>query len=125
MSHVVRHWKGVEVEMTFSRWLVLLVAVAIVGCQPGAESVTPPAEKTGADAVRETLEGVVQTGEGGSALGAMMDAIEQMKADDPETAAALEADATEIMGMSDPAKVKAKAQEMLDKLGSGGTVPEG
>jgi len=103
--------------MSFLRLLVLLAVVAVVvGCGPSAESVTPPPERSPAETVKAVLEQAAETGQGGSALGEMMDALEKMKATDAEKAGALEEDANALMSMSDPAEIKAKAKEMLGKL---------
>jgi hypothetical protein len=109
--------------MSWFRFLVLPVAVVIVGCRPGAESVTPP-EVTPVDAVKKALEQVVESGRGGSEIGAMMNDLEAMKATDPQTAEALIEDAKALMSMSDSAAIKAKAKEMLGKLGSGAPAGE-
>ena len=110
--------------MSWFRFLVLPVGVVIVGCRPGAGSVTPPPEVSPAEAVRKALEQVAESGRGGSEIGAMMNDLEAMKATDPQTAEALIEDAKALMSISDSAAIKAKAKEMLGKLGSGAPAGE-
>ena len=106
--------------MKFWKYLMMLVVVCAIGCGGGSDvevqNVTPPPEKTPVDAVRTTLETIAESGNGGSEVGAMMGSLEEMKATDPAKAEELLADANELMGMSSPAKIKAKAKEMIEKL---------
>lgn len=99
--------------------LVFAVAAVLAGCGPRAQSVKPP-EVSAKEAVTKALEGIAQSGQGGSEIGTIMQDLDRMKATDPQLAEALIEDANQMMSMSNPAQIKAKAQEMLGKLGAGG-----
>ncbi len=103
--------------MNLLRFLVLLGAVAVVGCGPSAQLSGTAEEKAPSDIVKETLEQIAESGQSGSEVGAMMVALEEMRATDAATADALIEDGNALMATSDPEAVKAKAKEMLAKLG--------
>ncbi len=106
--------------MSWLRSMLVLAAVAVlVGCGPRAESVKAP-EVSAKEAVTKALQNIAQTGQGGSEIGAIMQDLERMKATDPQLAETLIQDANQMMSLGNPAEVKAKAQEMLGKLGAGG-----
>ena len=93
------------------------VVVATVGCGgPKSEEVTPLAEKTPKDEIQTILQGIATTGEAGSAAGALMPEITKLEATDAALAGSLKPDAEALMGISDPAAAKTKAQAMLQKL---------
>ena len=74
------------------------------------------------EAVKKALEGIVESGQGGSEIGAIMEDLKALSEEDAALAESLSADAQAMMGMGGD-QVKAKAQEMLDKLGGGGGEP--
>ena len=61
--------------------------------------------------------GLVETGQIGSEIGVMMQALDQMKATDAAKAEALREKANQLMSLPNPQAVKAKAKEMLGMLG--------
>jgi len=103
--------------MNFSRFLVLLGVIAVVGCGPSAQLTGSAQEETPTDIAKATLEQIVESGQAGSEIGAMMVAFEEMRATDAATADALIEDGNAMMAMSSPDEIKAKAKEMLAKLG--------
>ena len=110
--------------MSFARYLALTVlgAAFLVGCGPKPEF-EGTAEKTDPEqAIRTTLEEIIQKGQLGSNVGAMMEAVAELKKTDSAKAEVLMKDVDELMASRGPQQVKAKAQEMLGKLsgGSGG-----
>jgi hypothetical protein len=110
--------------MSFSRFLGLVLLAAVVGCGGGvsSESVTPP-DVSPQDQIKTALNQMLESGAPGSEIGAIMTSIEELKGTDPDLAATLQADADELMGMmsmNNVGAMKAKAQEMLDKLEGGG-----
>lgn len=103
--------------MNLLKFLVLLVAVAVVGCGPSAQLTGSVEEKAPADVVKETLEQIAESGQAGSEIGPMMTALGEMEATDAALAQTLRTDGNALMGMGNPDAVKAKAKEMLAKLG--------
>ena len=104
--------------MTFSKnFLIGLALVSLAGCGGGTanipeEAVTPPA----APAAKAMLTDVANSGELGSGASMIREALEAMKATDAAKVEPLLKEMTELEGMSDPAKIKAKAKAMADKL---------
>jgi len=99
--------------------VLLVFALAVIGCSggtgPGPQKVQP-VQVQPADAIRSALESVAQTGQLGSEGLTIQENIEKLRASDPAKAEELAKDYEALQGMSDPAKVRAKAQEMLGKL---------
>lgn len=109
--------------MAWAKVLTLAICAALlVGCGgTGAESVKPP-DLTPKEKIKEVLEGLIETGQGGSEIGVIMQEVEPLKETDPALASELEEAARTMMssGMSG-SQLKNKAQELLDKLeGSSG-----
>jgi len=73
--------------------------------------------------VKTTLEQLAETGQVGSEAAMMMQALEKMKATDAAKAEALLKDADQLMSLPGPEAVKAKAKEMLAKLGGAAPKP--
>ncbi|WP_347246080.1 hypothetical protein [Thermogutta sp.] len=111
----------------FASVVVLLTFAAFLwGCSK-AERVKPP-ERNPKEELAKVLvpiaEGKLQ--QAGSAMGEVMNLIEQIKKTDPALGNELEADGKKIMSTQDINMVKATAQAMLQKLGagsSGGAAP--
>jgi hypothetical protein len=99
--------------------VLLAASVLVVGCSggtgPGPQKVTPPQVQP-ADAIRSALQSVAQSGQLGSEGLTIQENIEKLRATDSAKAEALAKDYQELEKLSDPAKVKAKAEEMLGKL---------
>jgi hypothetical protein len=94
----------------------LLCGMMLCGCGGGAnipeESVTPPPPTP----AKQMLTDIANSGEVGSGASMIRDALESMKATDAPKAEELLKDLTELEGLGDPAKIKAKAKAMADKL---------
>ncbi len=90
----------------------------VVGCGPQSVPVEQPSQAP-QEAVVRNLEMVAESGQLGSEMMEIQQSLEEMKATDSETATELLADLEEMESMTDPAAVKAKANEMLGKLGGG------
>ncbi len=90
---------------------MLLVVVAIVGCQADeSKKVTAPTTSA-SDSAKAALGDIAESGELGSATMAVregMEATEEGKALLPELDA--------LEGLTDPEEIKAKAKELADKL---------
>ncbi len=103
--------------------LILLVTVAMVGCGPQAEKVDAP-EITPSQAIKTALEGIAESGQGGSEIGTLLGEIDKLAAEDAALADSLRPDAEAMMnGSLNSDQLKAKAQEMIGKLGGGGGAP--
>lgn len=93
----------------------LLCGMTLCGCG-GAnipeESVTPPPPTP----AKQMLMDIASSGEVGSGASMIRDALEAMKATDAPKAEELLKELTELEGMGDSAKIKAKAKAMADKL---------
>ena len=98
--------------MAYLRILMLLVVVVVIGCQGSeSESVQPPAALPAADNAKAILQTATESGELGSAAMELRESLEQL-----EDSEALLADLDAMEAMSNPEEIKAKAQELLDKL---------
>lgn len=92
-----------------------LSMIAIVGCGSANipdTAVTPPP----APPVKAMLDDVAKSGELGSGASLIREALEAMKATDAAKAEELLKEMTALEGLSDPAKIKAKAKAMSAKL---------
>lgn len=76
------------------------------------EKVTPPP----APPAKAMLEDIAKSGELGSGASLIREALEAMKATEPAKVEPLLKEMGELEGMSDPAKIKAKAKSMANKL---------
>lgn len=105
--------------MSILRWVMLLSVAMAVGCsQQQSESVTPVADNPKQD-IQSTLESIAKTGQAGSEMGLLMEKINKLSESDPALATSLREDADQLMKlMSEHKDMKAKAQEMLKKLGA-------
>ncbi len=103
-----------------SRLLAAALLTGVLGCGGSIreESVTPPSI-TPQQAIKSALDQVVESGQVGSEIGAVMQQIEALKATDAATAAELEQDARSLMSMAPGESAKAKAKQMLSKLNGG------
>jgi len=100
--------------------VVLCLVVSVVGCGDGVqtEAVTPPTV-TPKDAIKASLSQVAETGQVGSEIGAVMQHISALKATDAALATTLEKDVNGLMSMGSGDAAKAKAKEIIGKLGGG------
>jgi hypothetical protein len=103
--------------MRLLRGLILVVAVAMVGCEgEKAVKVQPSVAPTGTAAAKAVLQEIAQSGQLGSGVMQLREGLEQLKQTDAAKGDALLADLKELEATSDPEQVKAKAQAMADKL---------
>lgn len=95
---------------------VCLCAAVLMGCGgggiPAPVSVTPPPPP----AVKALLEDVARTGELGSGAEGVRTALTELKASNGPVAEELLKELDQLEKLSDPAKIKAKAKAMADKL---------
>lgn len=105
--------------MTFGKYLALatLGFALLLGCGPKPQFEGGEQETNAEETVKSVLEQIAQTGQMGSDIGLMMQALEEMKATDSAKAEALLKDANDLMSTSGADAVKAKAKKMLEKLG--------
>ena len=111
-------------SMFWLRMLVLASFVGLIGCGGGLETknVKPP-DVTVKEKIINMLEGIAETGQGGSEVGGVMQELEKLKETDPALAEELMQDADSMMSTRiSSSQLKSKAQDMIDKLeqGSGG-----
>lgn len=105
-------------------WLKVLVMFAVLaaihGCSDKSEAVV---EKTytPTESIRMALEGVAESGQGGSELGAMMADIDKLKETNPQLGESLSETGMKMMSTGDPAQLKSMAKDMLKQLDAGGS----
>ena len=112
--HSVTTMKGVEI-MRFLTSLLLLCAIAVVGC---SEKAVVPETSTESviGLIKPILEKIAETGDR-EAVGELKSYIEESLAGvDQAKSDALMKDYNELQSMSGSSQIKAKAQEMLSKL---------
>ena len=102
--------------MSILRFLLLLAAVAMVGCTDGRVVVPGEAAVPTSSEAKTTLEEIAESGEVSSAAMTVREALEELKETDSAKADGLLSDLDELESMSDPEAIKAKAKEMADKL---------
>jgi hypothetical protein len=101
--------------MKSPKFLAIAVIIFAVGCgtaKEAEESVTPAPPPS----VKLMLEGVSRSGELGSGAEEIRKSIAKLKETDPAKGNALSADLSALEKMTDRAKIKAKAKEMVGKL---------
>ncbi|MEI8021324.1 MAG: hypothetical protein WCH39_24160 [Schlesneria sp.] len=100
----------------------IAVTFNLIGCGGGTGPVVPTkssdaAQKlTGIDQIKERLKMIAETGAGGSSVSGMRAGLEELKATNATLAADLIKDMEALEKLQDPAKVKALAFKMLDKV---------
>jgi hypothetical protein len=101
--------------MWFSRLLLVLGMVALLGCGP--QETTEKVEALSSQSqVKAALETLAETGQMDSGVMLIQEQLEAMKETDSAKATELLADLEALMPLKDPAEIKAKAQAMIDKL---------
>jgi len=114
--------------MSFHRtWFFLLAVVVVLGAVAACQRSAPPNVDTTAldlEQARSALQKLAEGGKVGSEVGIVMRVAREVKKTDAAKGEALEKDGAELMRViSDPAKAKAKAKEILDKLPPGSGAP--
>ena len=99
--------------MDFARlWCLVLFVAIFLGCSGGTSVETPPA----ASMAKNALESIAASGELGSATEELKSQLESMKESDPTKANELLSDFNDLVSLSKPKAIKAKAKEMANKL---------
>ncbi len=93
---------------------VLVLVVAFIGCRREIAVEPPQVEAT--EAVRARLEEVAKTGQVGSEVILIEEALKRLQETDAAKAGELLQDLEQLQGTVDPAKAKTLAEEMLGKL---------
>ncbi|MGM0490188.1 MAG: hypothetical protein ACQESR_25970 [Planctomycetota bacterium] len=110
--------------MFWLRMFAVAGFVALIGCGGGPESKkTKSPEVAAKEKIKLMLEGIAETGRGGSEVGGAMQELEKLKETDPALADELMRDAESLMSpRMSSSRLKQKAGEMIEKLegGSGG-----
>lgn len=93
---------------------MLILLVTFVGCTREIAVEPPRVEAT--EAVRSRLEEVAKTGQVGSEVILIEEALKRLQETDAAKANELLQDLEQLQGTVDPAKARALAEEMLGKL---------
>ncbi len=103
---------------TLACLLCMVLAAGFVGCNSGADNdeVIVNKDYNPITELKSGLEGIEKSGRIGSGFGSLKGAIIDLRKKDAAKADALEKELNELAGLSDPAKVKAKAKEIIGKL---------
>jgi hypothetical protein len=95
--------------------LVFFVAFPPIGCGPRVIKVEQP-KLTPVDSIKAYLEAIAGTGRMGSEVDLLEEGIQKLKGTDAAKGDALLKDLQQLKSLTDPARVTAKAKEMLGKL---------
>ena len=95
-----------------------LSMIGVAGCGGGGpdNNVVIKKDYDAANSIKEVMEGVKTSGRIGSNFSGVMNALADLKAKDAAKGATIETLLNEITALKDPAKVKAKAEEILKSL---------
>jgi hypothetical protein len=103
------------------RWLSVcvftMILMALSGCDSGASTDVPPASAAPPPSpMKVVLEQIAETGEiGGSGMN-FVDEMAKLKAADPAKAGKIEKDLEELIKLTDPTAIKAKAKQIAAEL---------
>ncbi|MFO0942106.1 MAG: hypothetical protein U0930_15310 [Pirellulales bacterium] len=102
----------------FACLLCVLSTMTFAGCNTGADNnaVIEIKDYNPINDLRSGLEDIAKSGRLGSGFGSLRSAVTNLKKTDAAKGDAIEKELTELTELSDPAKVKAKAKEILGKL---------
>ena len=111
---------GMKLSRIFSLSFVSLGLLLAVGCG-GPEIEADPAASappvvSGKDQIKQRLQSIIDSGSGGSAVGGLRDALEELKKTDAALAEGLLKDLALLEPMQDSNQIKGMAQRMFDKL---------
>lgn len=101
----------------FSGLMVIALAIVIVGC--GTDGDNGFSETVKVDLIgkiKTDLEEIEKAGRAGSGMISLFGSVAVLKKTDPAKADLLEAGLKDIGNLKDPAKVKAKAKELIGAL---------
>ncbi len=97
--------------------LVCLCLVELTGCGGGPDNnAVIKMDYDPAKAIKEALEGVKSSGRLGSSFSGVMNAARELKTSNPAKGEAVEKQLNELAALTDAAKVKAKADEIIKSL---------
>lgn len=97
--------------------LACLSVVCITGCGGGPDNnVVIEMEYDAAKTIKEAMEGVKTSGRIGSNFGEVMSSLRNLKTKDESKGEKVEKLLNELTAAKDPAKVKAKADEIIKAL---------
>ena len=115
-----RSASGNLVFLPVVRILVLVSLFLGLGCTHRKENTAVSADKTAKEHMKSMLEGVAETGRGGSELGAVKQELKRLEKTDPELARLLEQDLESLMASAaDRPQRKRIAEEMIETLENG------
>jgi hypothetical protein len=101
--------------MWFMRFLCMLAAVAVFGCDTG--TVAPEPAPSGVEqSIKSTLERLAETGNPETVNELSSYIQEDLAGVDAAKSQSLMPDLEELQSLQDPEQIKDKAQEMLSKL---------
>ncbi len=97
--------------------LVCLCIVEFTGCGGGPDNnAVIKTDFDPAKAIKDALEGVKTSGRLGSGFSGVMNAARELKTSNPTKGEAVEKQLNELAAITDSAKVKAKAEEIIKSL---------
>ena len=100
--------------------LISFGLLVTVGCGGPEIKVDPAASAppvvSGKDQIKQRLQAVIDSGSGGSALGGIREALEELKKTDAALAEGLLKDLALLEPLQDQNQIKGMAQKMFDKL---------
>lgn len=96
-------------------WIAVVAPMFVAGCGPTVESVSVQTSSA-MDDVKQGLQSIAETGEIGSSIEDIRMNAGRLSGDDAGKTAGIQAGLDELAGMTDPGKIKAKAQELLKTL---------
>ena len=95
--------------------LCVVFATTLVGCG-GTEEVSQKVDVNLKEIIKTDLQAIEKSGRLGSGFTNLKANVNGLKKSDPALGDAIEAGLNELMGVTDAAKIKAKAKEILAKL---------
>ena len=95
----------------------------IAGCSEGEKG--NEADPVGREYAIKALEGIIESGQGGSEIGLVVEELQKLKETEPELAEKLIEESNNLMSAENSDQLKERAQAMLDQLTGGGGATEG
>jgi len=95
----------------------LLFVAGVTGCGGGPDNnAVIEVKYDAAQVIKDGMEGVKKSGRLGSSFSQVLSAARDLKAKDPAKGEAVEKSLTELRDLTDSAKIKAKADEIIKSL---------